>query len=91
MASSINKQEQKGTFTCLHLASNSQWRVIKEPAEAEAQFYSPWRVHLLGRRTRAAKLPIDDVAQTHWRRNINSPWRVKELAKRVDADWKFYK
>jgi len=27
------------------LASNLQWRVIKEPAEAEAQFYSPWRVH----------------------------------------------
>jgi len=40
-------------------------------------------VKLLGRRARAAKLPIDDVAQTHWGRNLYSP--------RVDADEKAYK
>jgi len=66
MASSISKQEQKGRFTRLPLAPNSQWRVIKEPAEAEAQFYSPWRVHLLERRVRAAKPLKDDMAQIHW-------------------------
>ena len=31
MASSISKQGQKGIFTRLQLAPNSQWRVIKSP------------------------------------------------------------
>jgi len=48
-------------------------------------------VKLLGRRARAAKTPHDDVAQTHWGRNLNSPWRAEELAGRVDADGKAYK
>jgi len=33
----------------------------------------------------------DDVAQTQWGRNLCSPWRTKELARRVDADGKAYK
>jgi len=31
------------------------------------------------------------VAQTQWGRNLNSPWRAEELARRVDADGKAYK
>jgi len=48
-------------------------------------------VKLLGRRARAVQTPQDDVAQTQWRRNLNSPWRAEELARRVDADGKAYK
>ena len=46
---------------------------------------------MLGRRARAVKTPHDDVAQTQWGRNLNSPWRAEELARRVDADEKAYK
>jgi len=48
-------------------------------------------VKSLGRRARAVKTPQDDVAQTQWGRNLNSPWRAEELARRVDADGKAYK
>jgi len=48
-------------------------------------------VKSLERRARAANSPQDDMAQTQWGRNLNSPWRAEERVRRVDADEKAYK
>jgi len=66
MASSKIKQRQEGIFTRPQLAMTSDQRANRGRSIVLHALNSPWRVHLLARRARAAKLLKDDVAQTHW-------------------------
>jgi len=66
MASSKSKQRQEDIFTRPQLAMASDQRANRGKIIVLHALNSPWRVHLLARRVRAAKLLKDDVAQTHW-------------------------
>ena len=71
-------------ITRLQLAT-ANWRWAKKSSTRHGeQLYSRGT---LGQ----PKIPRADVAQTHWWRNINSPWRMELLARRVNADQTSYK
>jgi len=71
-------------ITRLQLGTTSWRRARRSRVRHGEQYYLRGE---LGR----LKLLRADVAQTHWWRNLNSPWRMKSLARRVDADQKIYK
>jgi len=59
-------QRREDIFTRPQLAMASDQRASRGRSIVLHALNSPWRVHLLVRRVRAANLLKDDVTQTHW-------------------------